>query len=74
MDRELVLNISPGSTVVKNPLGNTRDLRDAGSIPGFGRPPEEGKGNPLWYSCRKVPWTEEPGELQSMGLQRVRHN
>ena len=22
----------------------------------------------------KIPWTEEPGELQSMGLQRVRHN
>ena len=22
----------------------------------------------------KIPWTEEPGGLQSMGLQRVRHN
>ena len=22
----------------------------------------------------EIPWTEEPGELQSMGLQRVRHN
>ena len=70
MDTQLVLNISPGGTVVKNLLGNIGDIRDAGSVPGFGRR----KGNPLWYSCRKVPWTEEPGGLQSIGLRRVRHN
>ena len=29
-------------------------------------------GNPLQYSCtKKIPWTEEPGGLQSMGSQRV---
>ena len=28
----------------------------------------EGNGNPLQYSClQKIPWTEEPGGLQSMG-------
>ena len=38
---------------------------DFGSVPGLGRSPEEGKGNLAW----KIPWTEEPGGLQSMGLQ-----
>ena len=34
----------------------------------------EGNGTPLQYSCRKIPWTEEPGRLQSMGLLRVGHD
>ena len=34
----------------------------------------EGNGNPLQYSCLKIPWTEEPGRLLSMGLQRVGHD
>ena len=34
----------------------------------------EGNGNPLQYSCLKIPWTEEPGRLLSMGSHRVRHN
>ena len=36
--------------------------------------PGEGNGTPLWYSCRKVPWTENPGGLQSMGSLRVGHD
>ena len=47
---------------------------DLGSTPGVGRFPEEGNGNPLQYSCLENPWTEEPGRLQSMGSQRVRHH
>ena len=47
---------------------------DPGLIPGSGRYPEKGNGYPLQYSCRKIPWTEEPGVLQSMGLQRVGHD
>ena len=31
-------------------------------------------GTPLQYSCLENSWMEEPGRLQSMGLQRVRHN
>ena len=31
-------------------------------------------GNPLQYSCWEIPWTEDPGELQSMGSQRIGHN
>ena len=34
----------------------------------------EGNGIPLQYSCRKIPWTEEPGGLQSMGSLRVGHD
>ena len=37
--------------VVKNPPGNAGDIRDAGSIPGSGRSPGEGNGNPFQYSC-----------------------
>ena len=41
----------PGGTVVKNLPANTGDTRDAGSIPGSGRSPGVGNGNPLEYSC-----------------------
>ena len=96
--------------VVKNPPANAGDIRDMGSIPGLGRSPGGGHGNPLQYSLGtslvaqtvknlpamqetwvqslgredplekgmatfsstlawRIPWTEEPGGLQSMGLQ-----
>ena len=41
---------------------------DMGLTPGSGRTPGEGNGTPLQYSCWKVPWTEQSGGLQSMGL------
>ena len=41
--------------MVKNPPANARDVRDAGSIPGWGRSPGEGHGNLLWYSCLENP-------------------
>ena len=37
--------------MVKNPPANARDIRDSGLIPGSGRSPGGGKGNPLQYSC-----------------------
>jgi len=37
--------------VVKNPSANTGDAGDVGSIPGLGRSPGGGNGNPLQYSC-----------------------
>ena len=37
--------------VVKNLPANVGDTRDVGSIPGLGRYPEEGNGNPIQYSC-----------------------
>ena len=37
--------------VIKNPTANAEDTRDSGSIPGSGRYPGVGNGNPLQYSC-----------------------
>ena len=37
--------------VVKNPPANAGNVRDKGPIPGSGRSPGEGYGNPLQYSC-----------------------
>ena len=47
---------------------------DPGSIPGSGRSPGEGNGNPLQYSCWRIPWTEEPDGLHFMGSQRIRYD
>ena len=41
--------------VLKNPSPNTGDIRDVGSIPGSGRSPGEGHGNPLQDSCLENP-------------------
>ena len=41
--------------VVKKALANVGDRRDAGSIPGLGRSPGGGRGNPLQYSCLENP-------------------
>ena len=60
--------------VVKNPPANEGDIRDTGSSPGSGRSPEGVPGNPLQYACLENPRTEEPGRLQSIGSQRVRHD
>ena len=50
--------------MVKNPLANAED---AGSIPELGRSPGEGNGIHSSILAGEIPWTEEPGELQSMG-------
>ena len=39
------------NTVVKNPPANAGDARHTGSIPGSGRSPGVGNGNPLQYTC-----------------------
>ena len=54
----------PGGSVVKKLPTNAGDT---GLIPGLGRSPGAGNGNLLQYSAWRIPWTEEPGELQSMG-------
>ena len=61
----LVVNIAPA---------NAGDSRDAGSIPGLGRYPREGNGNPLQYFCLENPMDWGAGRLQSTGLQRVRYD
>ena len=51
--------------------GNTGD---ASSVPGLGRSPGGGNGVCSSILTWKIPWPEEPGRLQSMGLQRVGHD
>ena len=41
--------------MVKNPLAKAGDTKDMGSIPGSGRSPGGGNGNPLQYSCPETP-------------------
>ena len=41
---------------------------DTGSIPGSGQSPGGGSSKPLQYSSLEIPWTEEPGGLESMGV------
>ena len=41
--------------MVKNPPANAGDVRDTGSIPGLGRSPGGGHGNPLQYFCLENP-------------------
>ena len=50
----------------KNPSASA----DVGSIPGSGRSPGEGNGNPFHYSCLRILGIGELGRLQSMGLQK----
>ena len=68
-----VIEISgfPGGSDGKVSACNEGDL---GSIPGLGRSPGEGNGNPLQYSCLGNSVTEEPGGLQSMGSERFGHD
>ena len=40
---------------IKNPPANLGDIKDSGLIPGLGRPPGGGHGNPLQYSCLENP-------------------
>ena len=61
----------PGDSAIKNLPANVGAM---GLLPGSGRSPGEGNGNPFQYSCLEIPWTEEPDGLQSMGSQRVGHD
>ena len=61
--------------MIKNPLANAEDVRKAGSIPGSGRSPGGGHGNPLQYSCLENPMdrgdleaTEEPRGCKELDM------
>ena len=53
---------------VKNPPANVGDISDAGSIPGLGRSPGEGNGNPLQYSCLENPMDRGAWQQSQTGL------
>ena len=70
----MVQRASQVSLVVKNPPANAGDVRDTDLIPGLGRSLEEGMATHSGVLAWRIPWTEEPGGLQSMGSQRFGHD
>ena len=56
---------------VKNSPANAGDLSNGGSIPGWGRSPGGGHGTHSSVLAWKIPWTEEPGGLQSIESQEL---
>ena len=68
-NRRIVPAGFPVAQVVKNPPASATDTSP---IPGWGRCPEKGEANPHHPSTLawRIPWTEEPGGLYSMGSQR----
>ena len=64
----------PGGSVGKEPACNARDARDMGSIPGSGRSPGAGHGNPLQYSCLENPRDRGAWWATVHGVARVEHD
>ena len=60
--------------VVKNLPVSAGDLRDSSLILGWEDSLEKGMATHFSIHAQRIPWTEEPGGLQSLGLQRVRHD
>ena len=66
-----MLNASQMALVVKSPPVNAGDIRDMGSIPGWGRSPGVENGYPLQYSCLENPmdrgtwWATVHGVIKS---------
>ena len=60
--------------VIKNLPANAGIIRDMGSIPGSGRYLREGMTIHSSILEWRLPWTEDPGGLQSIGSHRIRHN
>ena len=58
----------------KKPSGSAGDIRDRGSIPGSGKSLGGGHETHSSILAWRIPWTEEPGRLQSVESQRVGHN
>ena len=60
--------------MVKNSPANAGDVRDLGSIMGQNDLLEEGMATHSSIHAWRIPWTEEPGGLQSMALHGVGHD
>ena len=64
----------PDGTLAKNQLANAEDARDTGLIPGGEDPLKKEMATHCSILAWKIPWTEEPDGLRSMGSQRVGHD
>jgi len=60
--------------VVKNPPANAGDKEIWVRSLGWEDPLKEGMATHSSILAWRIPWTEEPGELQSIGSERVRHD
>ena len=60
--------------MVKNLSANAENMGDVGSIPGLGRSPEEGNGNPLQYSCWDNPMDRGAWGDTIHGVAESRHD
>ena len=58
----------------KNPPANARDIRDGSQSLGWKDPLEESTATHSSILAWRIPWTEEPDRLQSVGLQTDRHD
>ena len=70
---KLILDILegfPGGSAVKNQPAKAGDLRDSGRIPRWEDPLEEKMATHSSILARRIPWTEEPAGLQSMGSKK----
>ena len=71
---QVVLAVKKKKKTTTNPPANAEDVREMGSIPGLGRFPGEGMAIHSSIIAWRIPWTEDSGGLQSVGLQRVEHD
>ena len=70
-----LLGTKPRCTVVKNLPVSAGDTRDPGLIPGLGRSPGVGNGNPFQYACLENSMDRgASGQLQPLESQRVRQD
>ena len=60
--------------MVKNPLANAGDVRDMGQSLGWEVPLEKGMATCFSALAWEIPWREDPGGIQSIALQRIRHD
>ena len=69
-----VSSLAPVILMMKIPPANAGDVRDVVPSRGWKDLLEEGMATHSSVLAWRIPWTEEPGRLQSMGSQRVRHD
>ena len=61
----------PGGSVVQNEPANAGNTGDTGSIPGLGRSPGGGNGNPLLYSCLENPMDKGAWRATVHGITKI---
>ena len=61
------MSLASVALMAKNPPTNAGDVRDVDSIPGLGRSPGDLGATHSRVLAWRIPWTKEPGRLQSIG-------